>query len=157
MQAFAFNLRRPKFQDPRVRRAFNLAFDFEEMNKQIFFGQYQRIKSYFEGTELASSGLPEGKEKEILESVRDKVPAAGLHHALHEPVNGNPQAVRENLREADRLLKEAGWEIKGGKRVNAKGEHLTVEFLGYDPTSRVRALLQAGAGAAGHRRRPAHR
>ena len=68
-----------------MRRAFNLAFDFEEMNKQIFYGQYQRINSYFEGTELAPTGLPEGKEKEILESVRDKVPAAGVHHALHEP------------------------------------------------------------------------
>ena len=135
MQAFAFNLRRPKFQDARVRRAFNLAFDFEEMNKQIFYGQYQRIKSYFEGTELASSGLPEGKEMEILESVRDKVPPQVFTTPYVNPVNGNPQAVRENLREADRLLKEAGWEIKGGKRVNAKGEHLTVEFLGYDPTT----------------------
>ena len=60
MQAFAFNIRRAKFQDPRVRLAFNYAFDFEEMNKQIFFGQYTRIASYFQGTELASSGLPEG-------------------------------------------------------------------------------------------------
>ena len=90
MQAFVFNLRRAKFKDPRVRRAFNLAFDFEEMNKQIFYGQYERIKSYFDGTELASSGLPEGKEKEILESVRDKVPAPGLHHALHEPRERQP-------------------------------------------------------------------
>src|SRR5664279_4843601 len=75
MQAFTLNTRRDKFKDARVRRAFNFAFDFEEMNKQIFFGQYKRISSYFEGTELASSGLPEGKELEILETVRDKVPA----------------------------------------------------------------------------------
>ena len=61
MQAFVFNTRREKFNDPRVRRAFNFAFDFEEMNKQIFFGQYKRIASYFEGTELASSGLPAGQ------------------------------------------------------------------------------------------------
>ncbi|MHB2166661.1 extracellular solute-binding protein [Alsobacter sp. R-9] len=136
MQAFAFNLRRAKFQDPRVRRAFNFAFDFEEMNKQIFFGQYQRIDSYFEGTELASSGLPEGKEKEILESVKDKVPAEVFTTPYTNPVAGNPNAVRENLREADRLLKEAGWEIRNGKRVNARtGEHLTVEFLGFDPTT----------------------
>ena len=136
MQAFAFNLRRPKFQDPRVRRAFNFAFDFEEMNKQIFFGAYQRIDSFFEGTELASSGLPDGKEKEILESVRDKVPPAVFTTAYTNPVAGNAIAVRENLREADRLLKEAGWEIKNGRRVNAKtGEHLTVEFLGFDPTT----------------------
>ena len=74
MQAFAFNIRRDKFKDPRLRLAFNYAFDFEEMNKQIFFDQYKRIASYFEGTELASSGLPQGKELEILETVRDKVP-----------------------------------------------------------------------------------
>ncbi|MCP8938117.1 extracellular solute-binding protein [Alsobacter sp. SYSU M60028] len=135
MQAFAFNLRRPKFQDARVRRAFNLAFDFEELNKQLFYGQYQRIKSYFEGTELASSGLPEGKEREILESVRDKVPPEVFTTPHATPVNGGPQAVRDNLREADRLLKEAGWEIKGGKRVNAKGEQLAAEFLAYDPTT----------------------
>ena len=74
MQAFVFNLRRQKFQDPRVRLAFNYAFDFEEMNKQLFFGQYIRIASYFEGTELAATGLPTGPELELLESVRDKVP-----------------------------------------------------------------------------------
>ncbi len=136
MQGFAFNLRRAKFQDARVRRAFNFAFDFEEMNKQIFFGSYQRIDSYFEGTELASSGLPEGKEKDILESVRDKIPAEVFTTVYTNPVGGNPTAVRENLREADRLLKEAGWEIRNGKRVNAKtGEALTVEFLGFDPST----------------------
>jgi microcin C transport system substrate-binding protein len=133
MQAFVFNLRRSKFQDQRVRRALNLAFDFEEMNKQIFFGQYRRIASFFEGTELSSRGLPEGREKEILEGMRDKVPASVFTTPYENPVNGNPQAVRDNLREADRLLKEAGWEIKGGKRVNAKGEPLTIEFLAEDP------------------------
>ena len=61
MQAFALNIRRDKFRDPRVRRAFNFAFDFEEMNKQMFFGQYKRISSYFDGTELASTGLPQGR------------------------------------------------------------------------------------------------
>ena len=75
MQGFAFNLRRDQFKDARLRRAFNYAFDFEEMNKQLFYGQYKRINSYFDGTELASSGLPEGQELQILETVRDKVPA----------------------------------------------------------------------------------
>ena len=101
MQAFAFNIRRrDKFKDPRVRRAFNFAFDFEEMNKQIFFGQYKRIDSYFEGTELASSGLPEGEELEILETVRDKVPPEVFTTPYTNPVNGSPEAVRDNLREA---------------------------------------------------------
>jgi microcin C transport system substrate-binding protein len=135
MQAFAFNTRRPKFQDPRVRQAFNYAFDFEEMNKQIFFGQYKRIASYFEGTELASSGLPAGRELEILETVRDKVPPELFTTAYSNPVGGNPQAVRGNLREALRLFKEAGYEVRNEKLVNSKtGEPFAFEFLADDPT-----------------------
>ena len=84
MQAFALNIRRDKFKDARVRRALNFAFDFEEMNKQLFFGQYKRIASYFEGTELASSGLPEGRELEILETVRDRGAGRSVHHALQQ-------------------------------------------------------------------------
>ena len=82
MQGFALNIRRDKFKDPRVRRALNFAFDFEEMNKQIFFGQYKRISSYFDGTELASSGLPQGRELEILETVRARGAGGGLHDGL---------------------------------------------------------------------------
>jgi microcin C transport system substrate-binding protein len=135
MQAFAFNARRPKFQDPRVRLAFNYAFDFDEMNKQIFFGQYTRIASYFQGTELASSGLPSGRELEILETVRDKVPPEVFTKPFANPAGGNPQAVRDNLREAVRLFKEAGYEVRNGKLVNAKtGEPYTVEFLANDPS-----------------------
>jgi microcin C transport system substrate-binding protein len=136
MQAFAFNIRRPKFNDARVRNAFNYAFDFEEMNKQLFFGKYTRIASYFEGTELASSGLPQGKELEILETVRDKVPPEVFTTPYKNPVGGNPEAVRNNLREAIRLLKEAGYEVRNQKLVNAKsGEALSVEFLSEDPTT----------------------
>ena len=135
MQAFAFNIRRAKFQDPRIRLAFNYAFDFEEMNKQIFFGQYKRIASYFQGTELASSGLPEGRELEILETVRDKIPPEVFTAAYSNAVGGNPQAVRSNLREAVRLFKEAGYEIRGERLVNGKtGEPYTVEFLADDPS-----------------------
>ena len=130
MQGFAFNTRRDKFKDPRVRRAFNFAFDFEEMNKQIFFGQYTRIKSYFDGTELASSGLPQGQELEILETVRDKVPPEVFTTPYTNPVGGNPENVRANLREGMRLLKEAGYEVRNQKQVNIKtGEMLTAEIL----------------------------
>ncbi len=136
MQGFVLNTRREKFQDPRVRLAFNYAFDFEEMNKQLFFGQYQRINSYFEGTELASSGLPEGKELEILEAVRDKVPPEVFTKPFKNPVGGSPENVRANLREATRLLKEGGYEVRNQKLVNAKsGEPFNVEFLTYDPNS----------------------
>jgi len=134
MQAFVLNLRRDKFKDERVRRALNLAFPFEEINKAIFSGQYERIASFFQGLDLASSGLPEGRELAILESVRDKVPPSVFTTPYKNPVSDTPEAVRNNLREADRLLREAGWEVKGGRRVNAKGEVFAIEFLGESPT-----------------------
>jgi len=134
MQAFAFNTRREKFKDARVRRAFNFAFDFEEMNKQIFFGAYKRISSYFDGTELASSGLPQGQELEILQTVRDKVPPEVFTTPYKNPVGGSPEAVRNNLREATRLMREAGYEVRNQKLTNVKtGEPMTVEFLIEDP------------------------
>jgi microcin C transport system substrate-binding protein len=134
MQAFVLNLRREQFKDARLRRAFNFAFDFEEMNKQLFFGQYKRISSYFFGTELASSGLPEGEELAILETVRDKVPAEVFTTPYESPVGGNPEAVRANLRESARLLKEAGYEIKDRKLVDPSGKPVTVEILVDDPS-----------------------
>jgi microcin C transport system substrate-binding protein len=134
MQAFVFNTRRAKFGDPRVRHAFNLALDYEEMNKQFFFGQYTRIASFYEGTELASTGLPTGLELEILETVRNEVPPEVFTTVYKNPVNGNAEAVRNNLREATRLLREAGWEIKNQKLVNAKtGEPMEAEFLLDEP------------------------
>ena len=136
MQAFAFNIRRDKFKDARVRRAFNFLFDFEEMNKQVFFGQYKRISSYFEGTELASSGLPEGKELAVLETVRDKVPADLFTKPYTNPVGGNQQANRDNLRDALALFRDAGYEIRNTKLVNTKtGEPFAFEFLVDDPST----------------------
>jgi microcin C transport system substrate-binding protein len=144
MQAFALNIRRDKFRDPRVRRALNFAFDFEEMNKQIFFNQYKRISSYFDGTELASSGLPQGRELKILETVRAEVPAEVFTTAYTNPVGGSPEAVRENLREALRLLKEAGYEVRDRKLIDSKtGAQLALELLGEDPSfERVMLFLK---------------
>jgi microcin C transport system substrate-binding protein len=141
MQAFVINLRREQFKDARLRRAFNYAFDFEEMNKQLFYGQYKRIDSYFYGTELASSGLPEGQELQILETVRDKVPPELFTQPYTNPVGGNPEAVRGNLREAMKLLKDAGFEIRDHKLVNAAGKPVTVEILVQDPASERIALF----------------
>jgi microcin C transport system substrate-binding protein len=141
MQAFAFNTRRDKFKDARLRHAFNFALDFEEMNKQMFFGQYTRITSYFDGTELASSGLPGPDELAILETVRDKVPPEVFTTPYSNPVGGTPEKVRGNLREGLQLMRAAGYEVRDQKLVNAKtGEPLAVEFLGSDPTSERLAL-----------------
>jgi microcin C transport system substrate-binding protein len=134
MQAFGFNIRREKFQDPLVRLAFNYAFNFEEMNKKIFFDQYKRIASYFAGTELAATGLPAGRELELLEAMRDKVPAEVFTKPYTNPVSGNPEAVRNNLREALRLLKQAGYEVRDQQLVNVKtGEPYVIELLTDDP------------------------
>jgi microcin C transport system substrate-binding protein len=134
MQAFAMNIRRDKFKEARVRHALNYAFDFEEMNKQIFFGQYTRIASYFEGTDLASRGLPSGRELEILETVRSQVPAEVFTTEFKNPVGGNPQNVRNNLREAMKLLKEAGHEVKNRKLVGKDGAPFAIEMLTQDPS-----------------------
>ena len=135
MQALAFNTRREKFKDPRLRLAFNYAYDFEEMNKQIFFGQYKRITSYFEGTELACSGLPAGQELDILEKVRDKIPPEVFTKPYTNPVGGSRENIRSNLREAVRLLKEAGYEVRNQKLVDARtGEPLSIEMLSEDPS-----------------------
>lgn len=134
MQGFALNIRRPLFADKRVRRAFNYAFDFEEMNKQLFYGQYKRINSYFEGTELASSGIPQGKEFEILKEVYGEIPPEVIAKPYENPVGGSPEKVRDNLRNATRLLKEAGYEVRDGKLVDGKkGTPVTVEFLLANP------------------------
>ena len=136
MQAFVPNLRRAKFSDPRVRRALNYAFDFEEMNKQIFYGQYKRINSYFDGIdELMATGLPQGKELEILETVRAEVPPEVFTTAYTNPVGGSPEAVRDNLREALRLFKEAGYEVRDRKLIDVKtGTQFSLELLNSDPS-----------------------
>jgi microcin C transport system substrate-binding protein len=141
MQGFALNLRREQFKDVRLRRALNYAYDFEEMNKQLFFGQYKRINSYFEGTELACSGVPQGLELQILETVKDKVPPEVFTTPYTNPVGGNPENVRNNLREAAKLLKEAGFEVKERKLVDATGRPVTVEILVESPASERIALF----------------
>ena len=144
MRAFAFNTRRDKFKDARVRRAFNYAFDFEEMNKQFFFGYYKRCNSYFEGTELACSGLPQGEELAILEPLRDKVPPEVFTIPYTNPVAGTSDNVRANLREGMRLMREAGYEPRDHKQVHARtGEALSVELLGVtsDPLGSERFSL----------------
>ena len=128
-QGFAFNLRRAKFQDVRVRRAFNLAFDFEWANKNLFYGQYTRTSSFFEGQELAAKGLPSPEELALLEPLRDKIPPEIFTEVYKNPVNATETDFRTHLREAARLLKEAGYKVVNSQLVNGAGEPLSVEFL----------------------------
>lgn len=137
MQAFVLNLRRPQFQDRRVREALTFALDFESMNRNLFYNSNTRTDSYFEGGELAASGLPEGRELEILEEFRDRLPKEVFEKEFKLPVYDSPQAERQNLREAVRLFSEAGWTIRGGRLVNDKGEQFRIEFLGRGPTDEI--------------------
>ncbi|MBT9371501.1 extracellular solute-binding protein [Rhizobium sp. CSW-27] len=135
MQAYVPNLRRDQFKDARVREALNYAYDFEDLNKNLAYGGLKRVDSFFWGTDLASSGLPQGKELEILNGLKDKVPARVFTEPYANPVNGDPQKVRDNLRKAIALFKEAGWELKGNRMVNVKtGQPMRFEILLSSPS-----------------------
>ncbi|MBS3805641.1 MAG: ABC transporter substrate-binding protein, partial [Oleiphilaceae bacterium] len=130
MQAFIFNTREEKFQDPLVRRAIAFAFDFDWANRNLFYGQYQRTQSYFENSELASSGVPEGDELALLERFREQLPEAVFTTPYTVPSTGGDNSLRDNLREGLRLFREAGYKITDGKLVHTKtGEPLAFEIL----------------------------
>jgi microcin C transport system substrate-binding protein len=134
-QSFIFNLRREKFQDPRVREAIGLAFNFEWSNSTLFYGLYSRINSFWENSDLAATGLPSPEELALLEPLRDKlVPGVIDGEPVMAPVSGESQLDRGNIRKAAALLDEAGWAVgDDGLRRNAAGETLRVEFLEDDP------------------------
>lgn len=129
MQGFALNLRRPQFQDRRVRQAFVLAFNFEAINETLLFSQYFRTGSFFDNSVLASTGVPEGRELEILEDVRESVPGEVFTTEYKNPVGGSEREHRANLAKAFRLLQQAGWKRDGRVLRNDKGETLKAEFL----------------------------
>ena len=132
MQGFALNMRRPLFQDVRVRQALALAFDFEWMNRQVFFNQYTRTASYFANSPMAAKGKPEGAELELLRSLGDLVDPEVFGDVPLPPVTTPPHSLRENLREALQLLKAAGWQVDGeGRLRNADGEAFHFEVLSY--------------------------
>jgi microcin C transport system substrate-binding protein len=129
MVGFIFNLDREPFKDPRVRQAFDLAFPFEDINKSLFYGQYVRLGSYFDGIPLAAEGLPQGRELELLTEIRDKVPPEVFTEVYKNPVNASPAASRANLKKALALLTEAGYTLEGNKLIGKDGKQLAVEFL----------------------------
>ena len=144
MQGFGYNLRRPLFQDPRVRQALAYAFDFEWSNKNLFYGAYNRTRSYFDNSELAATGVPQGEELKILEPFRGQIPDEVFTKEYDPPKYDGSGNIRDGLREALKLLKEAGWTFKGEKLVNDKtGQPFEFEILLDDPQMRAdRAALR---------------
>ena len=134
MQGFAFNLRRDMFKDPKVREALAYAFDFEWSNKNLFYGQYTRTRSFFENSELAATGLPSEAELKLLEPYRGQIPDEVFTKEYNPPKSDGSGNIRSNLRTASKMLRDAGWVIKDGVRVNEKtGKKLEFEVLLVSP------------------------
>jgi len=133
-QGYVFNLRKEKFQDVRVRRAIGLAMDFEWMNRQLFYGIYKRVNGYFPNSEFHAEGLPKPDELALLEPLRARLTPAVFGAVPVAPATTPPGSLRQNLRQAQALLREAGWTYRDGALRNAKGEAFTMEFLNDQPS-----------------------
>ncbi|MEI8151461.1 MAG: extracellular solute-binding protein [Hyphomicrobiales bacterium] len=150
LQAWMMNTRREKFQDVRLREAFALAFDFEWANKNLMFDSYARTQSCFQNTEMMAKGKPSPAELALLEPHKAKLPAEVFGEAWSAPVSDGSGQDRRQLRKSAELLNAAGWTVKEGKRVNAKGEPLVVEFLAFERVSEPHhALYIKNLGALG--------
>lgn len=149
-QGYVFNLRNPKFQDVRVRHALGLAMDFEWMNRQLFYNLYKRVHGYFPNSEFHAEGLPKPDELAILEPLRSKLRPEVFGPAYVPPSTNPPGSLRENLRQAQQLLAQAGWTYRDGALRNEKGEPFTVEFLTDQPSLvRIVAPFEKALGKLG--------
>jgi len=129
MQGFAFDTRKPLFQDAKVRDALTYLFDFEWTNKNLFYGAYIRSRSYFSNSDLAATGTPNPDELKLLEPLKGQIPDEVFSKQYDPPKTDGSGDIRENLRAALKLLGEAGWSVKSGKLVNAQGQPFQFEFL----------------------------
>lgn len=130
MQAFIYNTRRAQFSDARVREALAYAFDFEWTNKNLFYGAYTRTHSFFSNSDMAATALPDAAELAILEPLRDQLPPEVFTKVYRAPTYDGSGQIRNELRQALRLLKQAGWELKNGQLINqTSGQPLTFEIL----------------------------
>ncbi|KPJ98427.1 MAG: peptide ABC transporter substrate-binding protein, partial [Desulfobacterales bacterium SG8_35] len=134
MQGFVFNLRRPLFQDRRVRQALGMAFDFEWANNKLFFNEYTRSKSYFSNSDLAAKNLPEGLELEYLLPFKDQLPPEVFTQPLTPFSTETPDSLRSNLRKAKKILAETGWTVQDGRLVNKEGKSFEFEILLVSPS-----------------------
>ena len=133
-QGFFINTRRDQLKDPRVRKALDLAFDFEWTNRNMFYGAYKRTDSFFENSPMKAEGEPSPEERALLEGLGAPVPPAALEAVYMPPTTDGTGQDRKLLREAGKLLDDAGWTVKDGRRVNDKGEPLKIEILMFEPT-----------------------
>ena len=134
MQGYVFNTRRDLFTDARVRQSLAGAFDFQWSNRNLFYGQYKRTRSYFDNSELSAKGPPGKEELEILEPYRGRIPDQVFTKEYNPPKTKGDGRIRSNLKISDALLKEAGWIIKDKKRINAEtGKALEFEILLISP------------------------
>jgi len=133
MQGFAMNMRRPLFKDRRVREALNYAFDFEWSNRNFAYGAYERTRSYFDNSELAAQGLPAADELKLLEPYRGKIPDEVFTTVFNPPKTDGSGDMRANLRKAADLLREAGWNLKDGRLINADGRPFRFEIIAAEP------------------------
>jgi microcin C transport system substrate-binding protein len=129
-QGFVMNLRRPLFQDVRVRKALALALDFEWLNRMLFYGQYRRVHGYFANSPFEAAGEPSAAELALLEPLRAQLPAAAFGALPTLPGTDPPGSLRANLLRARALLDEAGWSYRDGALRNARGEAFVFEYLG---------------------------
>lgn len=143
-QATLLNLRKPKFQDIRVRQALGLALDFQWLNRQLFYGIYARTEGYFPNSEFQARGMPDAAELALLEPLRARLRPEVFGPAVTMPTTTPPGSLRDNLRRARELLEQAGWTYRNGALRNAAGEPFTIEFLSDQPSlTRVIAPYQA--------------
>lgn len=133
MQGFVYNTRRDIFKDKRVREALSYAFDFEWSNKNVAYSIYKRTDSYFAGSELAAQGLPSKEELALLEPYRGKIPEEVFTTEFKPPVTDGSGDIRDNLKKASDLLREAGWMPSNGKLTNSKGQVFTFEIIDSSP------------------------
>ena len=128
-QSYVLNTRREKLKDVRVREALGLALDYEWMNRQMFYGSYQRVSGLFGNTDCKATGTPPAEELALLEPWRSQLPTAVFGPMYAPPRTDGTSSLRDNLRRARDLLKQAGWEVRGGALRNAKGEEMVLEYL----------------------------
>ncbi|RQU89108.1 ABC transporter substrate-binding protein [Burkholderia cenocepacia] len=133
MQGFLMNLRKPMFQDVRVRHALALAFDFDWMSRMMFYGQYRRTNSFWDASPFAASGMPSAKELALLEPYRSTLPPEVFGPMVKQPSTLPPGSLRANLKQARDLLAQAGWHYRDGALRDANGTPMSIEIIDDQP------------------------